>query len=60
MTEEKKVVAVPVVSGPVVSQAVPAPAEPSAVTVPTPADVPIPLSQVPSAGWSAVNLPRSG
>ena len=44
--------AVPAVSVPVLSQAMPALADPEAVPVPPPPDAPIALSQVSSAGWS--------
>ena len=58
MDQPKKTVAVPVVSGPVVSQAMPAPADPDAVTVLTSPDAPIALSQISSAGWSETIPPR--
>jgi len=53
----KKAAAVPVDPGPVVSQAAPAAADPAAGSVPAP-DVPIPLAQNRSGGWSEGNLPR--
>lgn len=55
MNEEKKVVPVPVVPGPVVSQAMTAAAEPGAGLAPTPPDAPVELSQV---GRFSGNLPR--
>jgi len=58
MNEVKKVVAAPADPGPVVSQAVPAPANATDAAVPTPPDAPIPLSQVPPGGWSGVNLSK--
>ena len=57
VNDPKKVVAVPVDSGPFVSQAGPEAADASAAAVPTP-DAPIALSQIPSTGWSQGNLPR--
>jgi len=57
MNELKKPEAAPVEAGPVVSQAMPDPAAVAAAAVPTPADAPLPLSQVPAAGWTGVNLP---
>lgn len=55
---KKKPESVPVEAGPLVSQAMTEPVDPAAAAVPPPADVPIPLSQVPQAGWSGVNLPK--
>jgi hypothetical protein len=58
MNDPKKPAAVPFEAGPVVSQAMTEPVDAAAAAVPTPANAPLPLSQVPAAGWSAVNLPR--
>jgi hypothetical protein len=55
MNEDKKVVAVPIVPGPVVSQAMPAAAEPGAGLAPMPPDAPVELSQV--EGFKGI-LPR--
>jgi len=58
MNKEEKVVPAPVVPGPVISQAMPAAADPGAGLAPTPPDAQIELSQVPWAVWVQGNSPR--
>ena len=55
--DPKRAVDVPVDAGPVVSQAGAAKADAAAPGVP-PSDVPIPLAQNRSGGWTEGNLPR--
>jgi len=52
MNEPGNLITASEVAAPVLSQAMPAPAESDAVTVPTPADAPMVLFQLSSAGWS--------
>lgn len=52
MNNPGKIIAVPDVAAPVLSQAAPAPADSDAGSGPRPADVPIALSQLASVGWS--------
>jgi len=58
MNDPKKPEAAPVDPGPLVSQAMTGPSDAAAAAVPPPPEAAIPLSQVPEAGWSGVNLQR--